>query len=44
MPFFSEEDRVDISFCLPVYNVYPYLLDCMESIRNQRLEEHGITY
>lgn len=41
----TERDRkVDISFCLPVYNVYPFLEECLNSILDQRLESNNITY
>lgn len=36
--------QTDISFCLPVYNVKPYLDDCLQSIVNQNLENSNIAY
>lgn len=40
----AEQNTVDISFCLPVYNVRPFLDDCLGSILHQDMEKHGITY
>lgn len=40
----AEQNTVDISFCLPVYNVRPFLDDCLDSILHQDMEKHGITY
>lgn len=31
----AEQNTVDISFCLPMYNVRPYLEDCLQSILHQ---------
>lgn len=40
----SDREMIDISFCLPVYNVRPFLEDCLRSILHQNLEQHHITY
>ena len=34
--------NVKISFCLPVYNVKPFLEDCLQSIVNQNIDEYEI--
>lgn len=34
--------QIDISFCLPIYNIENYLIECIESILKQNLQ--GITY
>lgn len=36
--------QIDISFCLPVYNVKNFLEDCLQSIRGQNLEKYGLSY
>ena len=38
------DKTVDISFCLPVYNVCSFLENCLRSILNQGWEENGLTY
>ena len=38
------DGKIDISFCLLVYNVKPYLDDCLQSIVNQNLENSNISY
>lgn len=40
----AEQNTVDISFCLPMYNVRPYLEDCLQSILHQDLGSRGISY
>lgn len=36
------EERIDVSFILPVYNVKPYIEECIASIRDQGLEHYEI--
>ncbi|MBR5545239.1 MAG: glycosyltransferase [Clostridia bacterium] len=36
------DKKIDISFCLPVYNVAPYIEECIKSIVTQKTE--GISY
>lgn len=44
MTTINSDKSVDISFCLPVYNVCSFLDDCLKSILNQHLEENYISY
>ena len=35
---------IDISFCLPVYNVRPYLEECLNSIQSQSLNLYNMAF
>ncbi len=37
-------ERIDVSFCIPVYNAKDFLRDCIYSIEAQRLSESEIFY
>ncbi len=38
------ENKIDISFCIPCYNVSKYIAACVASIEAQNLSDHGISY
>ena len=38
----DKKEQIDITFCLPVYNVKDFLKDCIDSIMNQKTKQ--ITY
>lgn len=38
------DQMIDISFCLPVYNVQKFLADCLKSISAQDLDKYNINY
>ena len=39
----QRKETVDVSFCLPVYNVRPFLMDCVNSILQQELEKDHLS-